>query len=93
MKQQGKFLVTDVPLPDFVSTKVAGRTNFYGSLISEQLKWFKVTKKVNGKTIGNQASIGCQKGKRPWSITYTSTPDGHTKHSVHRQRQLEVLIA
>lgn len=81
VKQQGKYLVTDVPLPDYVSTKVAGRQDFYGSLVTEQLKWFKVTKKVKGKTIGAQSSVGCVKGKRPWSITYTSTPDaGKTKH-------------
>lgn len=81
VKRQGKYLVTDVPLPDYVSTKVAGRQDFYGSLVNEQLKWFKVTKKVKGKTIGNQSSVACLKGKRPWSITYTSTPDaGKTKH-------------
>ena len=81
VKLQGKYLVTDVPLPDYVSTKVAGRTNFYGSLVNEQLKWFKVTKKVKGKTVGAQSSVACLKGKRPWTITFTSTPDaGRTKH-------------
>jgi hypothetical protein len=76
VKQQGKYEVTDVPLPPDVSTKVANQPNFYGSLIHETLNWAKVTTKVGGKTIGNNVSIGCLKGKRPWSITFTATPDG-----------------
>jgi hypothetical protein len=76
VKQQGKFEVVDVPLPPFVSTKVANQANFYGSLIKEQLKWFKVSTKVHGKTVFNNVSTGCQKGKRPWSVTFTSTTNG-----------------
>lgn len=81
IKQQGKYQVTDVPLPPDVSTKVANQPNFYGSLIKETLNWFKVTTRVHGKTIGNNASIGCIKGKRPWSITFTSTTDGVNRAS------------
>ncbi len=76
VSQQGKYLVTDVPLPPDVSTKVANQPNFYGSLIKETLNWAKVTTKVKGKTVGNQASVACLKGKRPWTIAFTSTPDG-----------------
>jgi hypothetical protein len=79
--QQGKFQVTDVPLPPVVSTKVAGQPNFYGSLVHETLNWIKVKTTKNGKTISNNVSVGCKNGKRPWSITFTSTPDGHTKHT------------
>lgn len=74
--QQGKFEVTDVPLPPDVSTRVANQPNFYGSLIKETLNWLKVSTKVKGKTQFNNISIGCLHGKRPWSITFTATPDG-----------------
>jgi hypothetical protein len=76
VKQQGKWQVTDVPLPPDVSTKVANQPNFYGSLIKETLNWFKLTTKVKGKKVGNNVSFACKKGKRPWSITFTATPDG-----------------
>jgi hypothetical protein len=79
ISQQGKFLVLDVPLPPFVSTKVANQPNFYGSLIAEQLKWGKVSTKVKGKTVFNNISVGCQNGKRPWSVTYTATTNGSDK--------------
>jgi hypothetical protein len=78
--QQGKYQVTDVPLPPDVSTKVANQPNFYGSLIKETLNWSKLTTRVHGKLVGNNVSIGCIKGKRPWSIAFTST-DGHSKET------------
>jgi hypothetical protein len=78
--QQGKYQVTDVPLPPDVSTKVANQTNLWGSLIQEQLNWANVSKKVGGKTVYSQASVGCLKGKRPWSITFTATADGGKTH-------------
>ncbi len=74
VSQQGKYMVTDVPLPPDVSTKVANQPNFYGSLIKESLNWAKVTTKVNGKTVGNQASVACLRGKRPWSIAAALDP-------------------
>jgi hypothetical protein len=76
ISQQGKYQVTDVPLPPDVSTKVANQPNFYGSLIKEQLNWAKLTTKVKGKTVGNNVSIGCLKGKRPWSIAFTAMNGG-----------------
>jgi hypothetical protein len=76
VSQQGKYMVTDVPLPADVSTKVANVPNFYGSLIKETLNWAKVTIKVKGKTVGDQASVACLKGKRPWSIAFTATSGG-----------------
>jgi hypothetical protein len=77
--QQGKYEVTTVPLPSDVSTMVANQKNFYGSLIKEKLNWFKVTTKHKGKTVGNNMSIGCLHGKRPWSGTYTDTTNGSNK--------------
>lgn len=76
VKQQGKYEVTDVPLPPDVSTRVANQPNFYGSLIHEQLNWFKYSTKVHGKNVYNSASVGCLHGKRPWTITYTATTNG-----------------
>jgi len=76
VSQQGKFEVTDVPLPTDISTQVANVPGLYGSLVKQQLKWFKVSTKVKGKTVFNNVSTGCLKGKRPWSVTFTSvTPD------------------
>ncbi len=75
--QQGKYEVTNVPLPPDVSTKVANQPNFYGSLIKETLRWAKITTKVKGKTVGNNVSVGCLHGKRPWKVSFTAT-DGHT---------------
>ncbi len=76
---QGKFLVTNVQLPPDVSTRVANQPNFYGSLVHESLNFFKLTTKVKGKTIGNNASVGCLKGKRPYTILFTSTTNGSNR--------------
>jgi hypothetical protein len=81
IKQQGKFQVTDIPLPADISTRVANQPNFYGSLIHEQLNWANVKTKVHGKTVSNNESVGCLKGKRPWSITYTATTNGSNKET------------
>ena len=59
----------------------ANQPNFYASLIHETLNWPKVSVKVKGKTVFNTVSVGCQKGKRPWSITYTSTTNGHDRQT------------
>jgi hypothetical protein len=80
VSQQGKYQVTNIPLPKDISTEVANVPNLYGSLVKEQLTWFKVSTKVKGKTVYNNASIGCLKGKRPWSVTFTDTPDGGATH-------------
>jgi hypothetical protein len=79
VKQQGKYQVTDVPLPPDVSTKVANHADFYGSLIHQTLNWLKVTTKVKGKTVANNESTGCLKGKRPYSITFTATTNGSNR--------------
>jgi hypothetical protein len=80
VKQQGKFEVTDVPLPPDVSTKVANVKNFYGSLIKEVLHWAKITTTVKGKTVGANVSVACLNGKRPYKVAFTAT-DGHTKET------------
>jgi hypothetical protein len=81
ISQQGKYQVTDIPLPPDISTRVANQPNFYGSLITETLNWAKVSTKVKGKTIYNNVSVGCLKGKRPWSVTYTATTNGTDKQT------------
>jgi hypothetical protein len=72
IKKQGKNLVTDVPLPPDVSTKVANQPNLYGSLIKEALTFRKLTTKVKGKTVGFTSSVGCKSGKRPFSVAFTA---------------------
>jgi hypothetical protein len=79
VRQKGKYQIVDIPLPADISTRVANQPNFYGSLIHETLKWAKLRRKVKGKTYYNNVSVGCVKGKRPWSFTYYSTTNGHNK--------------
>jgi hypothetical protein len=59
--------VIDIPQPPDVSTKVANQPGLYGSLTTETITF---AKKVNGKVY--MAGIGCKKGKRLWSITFTA---------------------
>jgi len=68
-KTQGKYLVVDVPVPKYVSFPLPGLA---GSLETEHLNWLKVTRKVNGKTVAASASVGCLKGKRPYTTTFTA---------------------
>ena len=68
-KQQGKYLVVDVPVPKYVSFPAPGVA---GSLETEHLQWLKLTKKVHGKTVAATSSVGCLKGKRPYSMTFTA---------------------
>lgn len=75
VKQAGKNQIIDIPLPPSISTRVANQPGFYSSLIHQQLTWYKLSTKVKGKTVYNSASVGCQKGKRPWSITITALGD------------------
>lgn len=66
---QGKYMVLDVPVPSYVSYPVTG---LEGSLVTEHLVFAKNTTKVKGKTVGMEASVGCLKGKRPVTTTYTA---------------------
>jgi hypothetical protein len=68
-KTKGKYLVVDVPVPHYVSFPAPGVA---GSLETEHLNWLKVTKKVHGKTVAASASVGCLKGKRPYTTTFTA---------------------
>jgi len=72
VKQVGKNLVTNVPLPPDVSTSVANHANFYGSLLVEKLTFSKTTIKKGGKTYGFQSSFACKHGKRPYSVSFTA---------------------
>jgi hypothetical protein len=74
VKQSGKNLVIDVPLPSFVSTMVAHQPNLYGSLQKETLVVKPLSTKVKGKTVWSQSSVACQGTKRPWSVQYTAVP-------------------
>jgi hypothetical protein len=72
IKQHGKNMVTDVPLPPDVSTSVANQPNFYGSLVNEALTFSKTTVKKGKKIYGFQSSFACKKGKRPYSVAFTA---------------------
>lgn len=78
VKESGKNMVIDVPLPSYVSTMVAHQHNLYGSLIKEVLSFRKITETVHGKTIGLTQSIGCKAGKRPWTVQFTAVGSGTT---------------
>jgi hypothetical protein len=80
IKQAGKNLVIDVPLPPFVSTAVANQTGLYGSLIKEVLNFPKDTIKAKGKTVGFLSSIACKGKNRPYSVAFTAT-NGTTKET------------
>jgi hypothetical protein len=75
VKQAGKNLIQDTPLPPTVSTNVVGV--FYGSLVLENLTWKKLSVKAGGKSYPYLESVGCKAGKRPWTVAYTAT-DGST---------------
>lgn len=68
-KMQGKYLVTNVPEPHYIDFPTPGLA---GSLETEHLVWFKSTAKKHGKTVAAISSVGCQKGKRPYSTTFTA---------------------
>jgi hypothetical protein len=67
----GGFATIDIPQPADISTMVAFKNNFYGSLVSETLSF---PKKAGGKVY--MAGTGCKKGKRPWSITVKNVKYG-----------------
>lgn len=69
VKTVGKTMVMDTPIPNYVSFPVG----LEGSLTSETLAWKHVTKKLkNGKTVAAITSVGCKKGKRPFSVAFTA---------------------
>jgi len=75
-KVVGKTLVMDTPIPNYVSFPITG---IEGSLTSETLHWLKVTKKVHGKTVAYNQSVACNKGKRPYSVTFTAEMNGQSQ--------------
>jgi hypothetical protein len=72
VKQSGKNLVINVPLPPDVSTAVAGTQNFYGSLVKEVIKVTPGKTKFHGKTVYAQESVACKGGKRPYSVAFSA---------------------
>jgi hypothetical protein len=70
--QSGKWLLQDAPLPPDVSTN-AGNLGLYNSLTLNDLTWMKVTRTVKHKTVSFLSSVGCMKGKRPYTMAFTAT--------------------
>jgi hypothetical protein len=69
VKTVGKNLVLDTPVPSYVSFPING---VEGSLTGLTLHYLKLSKTVNGKTVDYQASTGCKRGTRPYSVTFTA---------------------
>ncbi len=59
VKQVGKNLVQDTPIPAYVSFPITG---VEGSLTGEVLRYSK----------SYHSSVGCKKGKRPYSVSFTA---------------------
>jgi len=76
----GKYLLQNAPLPPDVSTN-AGYLGLYSSITLNDLNWFKLTAKVKGKTVAFLSSVGCSKGKRPYSMTFTAANGTTTQTS------------
>jgi hypothetical protein len=70
--QAGKTMITNVPEPADVSYN-AGNIGLFGSLQTEKLSFKKMTVRHAGKVIPFIESMGCQKGARPFSVTYMAT--------------------
>jgi len=80
VKQHGKNLVFDTPVPSTVNRPAGGA--LAGSLETEHLVWVKSGKTTKGKKVNILTSVGCQKGKRPWSVKFTATlPTNNTTES------------
>jgi hypothetical protein len=71
-RKSGNYLLQDAPLPPDVSTN-AGNLGDYSSILTNDLMWLKVTRKVKGKTVAFLSSTGCMHGTRPYSMTFTAT--------------------
>ena len=68
-KMVGKYLEANTPVPNAINYPAAG---LVGSLQSEHLVFHTQTSKGHI----SQALVGCKKGKRPYSITSTTTMPG-----------------
>ena len=75
VKTVGKNLVTNTPIPNYVSFPLTG---VEGSLTSETLAWKNLSATKGGKTVHYTTSVACKAGKRPYSVTFTaeSAPGG-----------------
>lgn len=69
VKQVGKNLVLNTPVPGYVSFPLSG---VEGSLTSLTLHYAKLTRTVKGKTAAYNASTSCKAGKRPYSVTFSA---------------------
>ena len=70
---QGKYLNLTVPVPDSINYPLGRSGGLVGSLESEHLTYFKRTRRVHGRTVAITTSVGCQRHKRPYSASFTST--------------------
>ncbi|HLY50934.1 MAG TPA: hypothetical protein VKR21_17220 [Solirubrobacteraceae bacterium] len=71
-KVKGGYEVLTTTLPPSVSTSAGGIPGIYASLVKLNVTFPKVTRKVKGKKVSYQWSVGCKAGKRPYSFTFTA---------------------
>lgn len=69
---KGAYTVLNSPQPPNTSTSAGGLPGVYASLLKLDLKFPKITRMVKGKVVSYQSSVACQKGKRPYSLTFTA---------------------
>ena len=81
ISQHGKYMEENIPLPPDISTRASNINDLYGSLIQENITYPRISKRVKGKTVAYQASVGCLKGHRPWSVKFTATNGSGTTES------------
>ena len=62
----------DVPLPADVSTQAGGLRGIYSAQVQVNEQFFKLTKRVHGRTVASIASVACKAGRRPWKISFTA---------------------
>jgi hypothetical protein len=72
VSRSGGYLVMDVPLPPSVSTQAGGLRGIYSAQVQVNEQFFKLTKRVHGRTVASIASIACKNGRRPWKISFTA---------------------
>jgi hypothetical protein len=70
VKQKGKNLVIDLPIPASITRPLGG--SLAGSLETQTVTYLKLSHKAKGKTLYGLESVGCSKGKRPYSVAFTA---------------------
>ncbi|MGN6167294.1 MAG: hypothetical protein ACTHQQ_03860 [Solirubrobacteraceae bacterium] len=79
LKTRGRSLVFDTPVPPYVSFPITG---LEGSIESLHLRTLNANRSINGRNVALLASVGCQAGKRPYSVSFTAEQPGAPSQTV-----------